>query len=188
MVKQTDIISKISKYKGAIFDLDGTLVNLNVDWPKLKQKLTKYCHSKKGINIEFTPLDQKLLYIKDSLGEDSYLALLKIISSFEAKETNYKFNRELINYINSATQQKIAVYSMNTKKCIDNIFKKYFQRKPDIVISKENCSGLKPKEKDILRIINRWNFKKEDVVFIGNSKSDLISGKKAGVATYIIEI
>lgn len=188
MVKQRNIISKISKYKGAIFDLDGTLIDLGVDWPKLKQELAKYCFSKRGIDIEFTPLDQKILYIKKFFGERFYLGLLKIISDFEMRETNYKFNEELLNYINSTSQQKIAIYSMNTKKCVDNILKKYFQRKADIVVSKENCSGPKPSGKDILKIINKWGFKKDNVIFIGNSKNDLISGRKAGVATYIIEI
>lgn len=187
MDKQKDIISKISKYKGIIFDLDGTLIDLGVDWKKLKQELTKYCYSKKNINIEFTPLDQKLLYIKNLFGRAFFSKLLDIISGFEMKEKNYKFNKKLLNYINSVTNQKIAIYSMNTRKCIYNIIKKYFQKKPDIVISKDNCSGSKPTERDILNIIDKWGFKKEDVVFIGNSENDLISGKKAGIATYIIE-
>lgn len=186
MDKQTDIISKISKYKGAIFDLDGTLMDLGVDWKNLKQELTKYCYSKKNIKIEFTPLDQKLFELKKLFGEQFYSELLDIISDFEMKEENYKFNQELLDYINLSTHQKIAIYSMNTKKCINNIVKKHFERRPDIIISKYNCIEPKPTDEDIRFILDQWKFKSKEVIFIGNSRNDFLSGQKAGVVTFII--
>lgn len=190
MEKQRNIVPELSKYRGIIFDLDGTLVELGVDWKKLKEELAKYCYLKKNINIEFVPLDQKLLIVRDLFGEQFYTELLDIVSGFEMREENYKFNQILIDYINSNSgkHRKFAIYSMNTKKCINNIIKKYFQERPDIIISKDNCSELKPTQKDILRIIEKWGFKKREIMFLGNSENDLISGKMAGVTTFMVKI
>lgn len=114
------------------------------------------------------------------------MKLLKIVSRFETKETNYELNQELLNYINSNTYQKIAIYSSNTKKCVDDIVKKHFRKKPDI-ISKNNCIEPKPTDKDILSILEQWKFKNKNIIFIGNSQDDFISGKKASVTTHIID-
>jgi UDP-2-acetamido-3-amino-2,3-dideoxy-glucuronate N-acetyltransferase len=97
------------------------------------------------------------------IGKKFCLKLLKIVSRFETKETNYELNQELLNYINSNTYQKIAIYSSNTKKCVDDIVKKHFRKKPDI-ISKNNCIEPKPTDKDILSILEQWKFKNKNVL------------------------
>lgn len=184
MEKQTNIknvILEISKYKGVIFDLDGTLIDLGIDWKILKQELGKYCYSKKNLNIEFTPLDQKLFKIKKLFGKQFYSELLNIVSNFEMNETKYKFNKKLLDYVNSIIHPKIAIYSMNTKKCIDNIVRKYFQKKPDIIISKDNCIEPKPTGKDIINILYNLNITKKECLFIGDSESDYLCGQKAKI-------
>lgn len=181
-----DIVAILPKYQGLIFDLDGTLVDLGVDWAGLKRKLTDYCLLKKNIRIEFSPLDQKLLSAKTLWGEQFYSELLAIVADFEMQEANYKFNEKLLVYVNAALYQKIAIYSMNTRVCVDNIVKKYFKKIPDIIITKNSCLEPKPTGKDILYILHQWNFKDREVAFIGNTEQDFISGQRAVVDTFII--
>jgi phosphoglycolate phosphatase-like HAD superfamily hydrolase len=183
------LIKEISKYKGIIFDLDGTLVDLGADWKKLKEELSRICLEEKGEKIDFTPLHPKGFYVRNKFGNDFYSRLLEVISGFEMKEENYKPNEKLIDYINTSTEnQKIAVYSMNTRKSVDFAIKKYLKRMPDVVISKDECTEPKPTEKDVLKILSDWKMNKEDVVYVGNSDNDLFSGQKAGIKTIIIQI
>ena len=40
---------KLNKYKNYIFDFDGTIVDLHVDWKLLKKKINYLCKKKKLI-------------------------------------------------------------------------------------------------------------------------------------------
>lgn len=175
----------LSGYEGLVFDLDGTLVDLGTDWEALKGDLEKYYYRKTKQQIRFSPLDKKLLLAKKSYGEGLYTELLKIVSKYEIREEKYMPNQELIDYINGSNK-KFAIYSMNTRACIDFCVKKYLKVQPSIVISKETCSKPKPTEKDLLHVLTQWGLNKKEVIFVGNTKGDLDSGCKSGVKTVII--
>jgi len=188
MDKWKDVISDLLKYKVIVFDLDGTLVNLGVDWEDLKKKLSEYCHRRHKAKVVFSPLDNMLLRIRSKFGSKFYSELLEIISQYELKEENYILNHKLINYINSARNQKIAIYSMNTSRCVDNFVKKYLTRKPDVIISKENCIEPKPTDKDLKKILELWKIKKGEMIYVGNLGKDIKCGELAGIRTEIVEI
>ena len=187
MDETSKIIEELGRYKGIIFDFDGTIVNLNQDWQAVKNALSQFLIDEKRQEMDFTPLAEKMLYLRNGKDLLFYERILDILSSFEMKEKNYIFNKELLLYINSLTDKKIGIYSMNTSKTIKNIVNKYFKNKPDL-ISIENCSEPKPSGVDLLKIIKTWGLKNKEVAFVGNSQNDLLSGKKAGVKTYILKI
>ena len=188
MDKQRDIIQELAQYKGVVFDLDGTLVDLGVDWVSLKQELSLYCKKEKGIEMEFTPLDQKIHEAKKKFGDHFFLGLLEKISYFELREEKYRLNNELVDFVNSASNQRIAIYSMNTEKCVENFIDRYLTRKPDRVITKDTCLEPKPTDKDLKKILKEWDMTEQEVVYIGNSENDRLSGEKAGIKTVIIQI
>lgn len=185
MDKQKDLIKEISSYKGIIFDVDETIINLGVDWGVLKETLSNYWYKKTKERIVFSPLDEKLITTKKLFGENLYYELINIISDFEMDTSHHKPNWNLINYINQ-TEQKIALYSMNTKKCINFLIHTYFNKIPDIVVTKNNCIKPKPAKEDILRILKFWQLNPKDVIYIGNSNYDKISGEMASIKTIII--
>lgn len=187
MDMQEDIIAKLDQYKGLIFDLDGTIVDLGVNWENLKEALSRYCFYKKRVHIVFKALDKELAFAKVRFGDRFYSELLDIVSQFEMIETKYRFNKRLLHFINNLKDKKFAIYSMNTMRCIKHIVEKYLKNKPDIIISKETYIEPKPTVKDLLFIIDAWQFKKKQVAFVGNSKQDVLCGKKANVETYIIQ-
>jgi phosphoglycolate phosphatase-like HAD superfamily hydrolase len=177
----------LSKYKGLIFDLDETIVKLNVDWKNLKKELSDIVYKEKGIQISFTPLDPILLTLKKRFGASFFNSLVTQISRYEMDDSRYRYNDDLISYIQKMTAQKFAIYSMNTTKCIQYIVQKYLHRKLDFFISKETCSKPKPTGEDIKGILKFWNFNASEVAFVGNNDFDAQSGHLAQVDTYIIK-
>lgn len=188
MDKHRSLIEGIAKYKGIIFDLDGTLVNLNTDWEELKRTLSEFTMKEKREKIEFTPLDQKIHQAKGKFGEVFFCRLLDIVSQFELCEERYELNHELISFLESCQEKKISIYSMNTRKCVMNFVEKYLRRKPDIIIAKDDCIEPKPTGKDFKKIMNKWKMDADEIVYIGNSENDRLSGEEAGVKTYIISM
>lgn len=188
MDKYRSLIEDVVKYKGIIFDLDGTLVNLNTDWEELKRTLSEFTTKEKREEIEFTPLDNKIHHAKEKFGEMFFGQLLGIISQFELCEEKYKLNHELISFLESCREKKISIYSMNTSKCVKNFVEKYLKIKVDSIIAKDNCIEPKPTGKDLKRILNEWKMNAGEVVYVGNSENDRLSGEEAGVKTYIISM
>ncbi|GEM_PF-4234215 len=187
MDKYRSLGETIARYKGVVLDLDETLVNLNTDWKALKKTLSEFTKKQTGEEIEFTPLDQKIHQVKEKFGELFFFQLLELISQFELCEEKYELNYELISLLEFYEEKKIAIYSMNTRKCVENFVKKNLKRKPDTIVVKDNCSEPKPTEKDLQRIMQEWNMNESEIVYIGNSEGDRLSGEKAGVKTYIIQ-
>lgn len=186
MDKYRDLKKEIELYKGVVFDLDETLVNLNVDWLALKEELSVVVEKETGNRIEFTPLDQVVREIRIRHGNNLFVQLLEIISYFEMKEEKYELNDGLLEIFESLKDKRVAIYSMNTERCVKNFVEKYVSRKPDLIISKDVCFEPKPSDKDLKKILKEWNMRENDIVYIGNSENDRLSGEWAGVKTFII--
>ena len=60
--------------------------------------------------------------------------------------------------------------------------KKYF----DVIITLDEMEKPKPDPEGIIKAMNMLNAKKEDVIFVGDNKSDFLAGKNAGVKTALI--
>lgn len=188
MDKYQNLVEEIEKYRGVVFDLDETLVNLNVDWKEVKKTLTEFMRKEKSEEVEFTPLDQKIHQTREKFGETVFSQLVDIVVRFELQEERYELNHDLIGCANSLQTKKIAIYSMNTRKCIENFVQKNLVRKPDIIVAKDNCIEPKPTGKDLEKIMQEWKMNTKEIVYIGNSENDRLSGEKAGIKTYIISM
>ena len=158
-------------YKLIVLDLDGTLVDLNVDWVNLRKELESLFLEDTGELTQFSPLNQKLL---------------RSIERYELEEKNYVVNHRLIQLIENS-DHKIAIYSMNSEKCVRAFVKKNLTKKPEIIISKETCTEPKPTGADLKKLINQINLEQKDVLFIGNTEEDRLSGRLAKVDTVIIK-
>lgn len=186
MDKYRNIEENLGGCRGVVFDLDETLVNLNVDWEGLKRILSELMMKEKGVEMEFTPLDQQIQQVRERFGESFFFRLLELISQFELREEKYELNHELISLLESCRGKKIAIYSMNTNKCVRNFVEKYLEKKPDTIVSKDNCIEPKPTGKDLEKILKEWKMSASEVVYVGNSENDRLSGEKAGIKTHII--
>ncbi len=185
MDERENIIQKLNHYQGLIFDLDGTLAYLEVDWNKLKKDLTEYALINKNIVVEFTSLNKNLFELRKKYGEEFFGQLMNIIRAHETN-SNLRLHISLVDYINSLMNKKYAIYSMNTAATIEKFLQMGVINQPDIIISKDTCTEPKPSGKDLLKIVRAWHLEINRVAFVGNSNEDLRSGEMAGLKTFII--
>jgi len=71
---------RLEDYPGVIFDLDGTIVNLKVDWDALRQEIRRSFPKDDLVNIG---LQQMISTLVQRYGEEARVALAGIIAAFE---------------------------------------------------------------------------------------------------------
>jgi len=183
------------KKKVIIFDLDGTIVRLPVNWGHLKKLLTKRYNDVYGETCEFVHitacLDQ-VVYKEDEAELQNFFNMLedyemKTINNNETiKETIFFINN--INMFKVPNDIKLAVLSLNTRTTIIESLKLAgIYEKIDYIVGREDVRKWKPNPKGLLKIRDHYGVKKEEIIYIGDLEKDVITGKNAGIEAYLID-
>jgi len=188
MEKQKDIIKDIlkdSKIRGMIFDFDGTIVNLFVDWSGLKQQL----RDKFLINKE-TSLGKILIEIRDRFGANGLEGAYNLIRDYELGAIEKAtINEDILEIIKKCYKKniKLGIFSSNIKETVYYFLDKLNIRHLfDIVVAKEDVEFCKPEIEGLQLIVDKWEIDKKRLVFIGNDNMDRLCGEKMGIKSLII--
>jgi phosphoglycolate phosphatase-like HAD superfamily hydrolase len=172
MKESRNIKKEIVRYKLLIVDFDGTLVDLRIDWSSLKREFRKIFQNMIGAPLKAKKLKNMFNEIKKKGTKKVYQKIIKKIEDYELRDENYRINSKLVSLINRYNSYNIVIYSMNTRRCINNFISKYKLRRPRMIVSRENAIESKPSGKDINFILNKLNINKNSALMIGNSKDD----------------
>lgn len=187
MENTKNILNLLPEYEGIIYDFDGTIATIDIDWNNLKNELSSFMKKSFWVDMLFTPLDSVLHTCKEIYGSETYERLLQIIEINENRSQLKEYNLQLINYIKNS-HQKQALFSMNTQKALEKfIFEIFGEQHPfEIIISKNSCLKVKPSKQDLEKISLLWWIWKKQLVYVGNSLVDTISWELANIKTYIV--
>lgn len=158
--------------KGIFFDLDGTLIERNLNTKELKEKL------KMG-RYEKTILD----FVSELQANDKENAE-SILVEYECDAANKsKLNKGVTELFHQLKNNgiKTALVTRNNKKAAIIVCKK-FELKFDVIVSREDAKP-KPSTEQLEYALLKLNLKKEEVIFVGDHNFDLESGKKIGIKT-----
>lgn len=176
----------INKLIAFIFDLDGTLVKLPIDYNKLRGELKKLALSY-GILSEFKPLISEIERISkdnEKLAEEC----LRILEKYEgeaAEKAEVIPGAEKCLSMLKNRGMKIAIASNNSNSCVGKALKRFNLLKYiDVIIGRE---GLKVKPELLSIAMDKLNVNKENVIMIGDSQSDLKAAESIGIKCYIFE-
>jgi HAD superfamily hydrolase (TIGR01549 family) len=180
--------------KVIIFDLDGTIAKLAVDWGHLKRLLTKRYNDVYGEDCEFVHISACLDQVVEKGDEVELERFFKILEDYEMKSIKEnKYIEESIFFINNLSkfevpkEIKLAVLSLNTRKTIieslklGDIFEKI-----DFIIGREDVRKWKPNPEGLLIIKEHYKVKSEEIVYFGDLEKDIITGNNAGIETHLI--
>jgi pyrophosphatase PpaX len=171
-----------------IFDLDGTIINLDVDWYGLKQELRLLCVKNYNYCASFAFLDQELSLVKSTLGFSVYHQLIKVVTRYEIKGVKLEnVRKDMIDFIRLNQEKKLAICSSNTRQTILRVLEEsrisYFF---DCVVGKEDIERPKPAPEGLRKILDVFNLPAEKAVYIGDSSADELAGINAGVLTLLV--
>lgn len=158
-------------FKVIIFDLDGTLVDLKVDWKSLKNKLEN------TFQKEFQPLHDGIRKLGNLEKEKAF----EIIRNYELENLEkWEINLFFINWIIQNSNKKIiCILSNNTKSTIEKfLVKTNLTNYISYYITLDDVNKAKPNDEGFNKIINHFDLELNEVILIGDSTSDEIIAKK----------
>ena len=172
------------KYKGIIFDLDGTLVNsledisdaMNTVLQNLNYPTHTYDTYQYFIGSGLRNLVSKALPASNNTEDQIEICFQTMINEYRKictfKTKPYAGIVELLDDLVSRNI-KLAVFSNKadelTKKIASEIFPDYF----DATIGLSTESLKKPNPFEAVEISKNWNFKTEEILFVGDSDIDM---------------
>ena len=167
-----------------IFDLDNTLVHLDIKWSLLKEDLIKLAH-KKGVSLKGS---LSTMMIAHRLAEEGYRAEVNCLyHKYEdpcVKEDRIIIFPRMVGILRKLKERgdKIAVYSGNTHSTIEAaLHKSGILNLVDIIVGSDDGYELKPSPQPILSIMRDLGFDADSTIFVGDSESDEMAAKAAGI-------
>ena len=164
-----------TKFKGIIFDMDGTLTVPEINFNIIREKL--------GV-----PKGVDLLEYAKNLTIPQQKDYFKTIEHYEEESLNrlrfQKDVKDVLEYF-SSLGIKLGIVTRNTEKHSDIVLQK-LEINFNPVLTRE-FEHFKPSPEPIFHILKIWKMKKEDALIVGDFKDDIISGKNAGISTCFFE-
>jgi HAD superfamily hydrolase (TIGR01549 family) len=159
--------------KGAIFDMDGTVVDAPYNWKNIKEEL----------NTQGKPI---LTYIQ-GLTEPEKTQKWNILENFEKEATKIAVLNKGIPELLALLMErgiKVALVTNNSRENVLYLLHK-FNLSFDLVLSRE--SGLwKPSGAPFISVLKKLNLKKEECCVIGDTFFDIDAAKDAGIVKVFI--
>ena len=181
--------------KVIVFDLDGTIVKLSVDWGNLNRLLNNRYNDVYGENYEFVHISACLDHVVDKDDETELQNFFEMLEEYEMKSIKSNENiDETLFFINNLSKFevpksiKLAILSLNTRKTIlESLKVAGINKKIDFIIGREDVRKWKPNPEGLLKIRDHFNVKEKDMMYIGDLEKDVVTGNNAGIVTFLID-
>ncbi len=200
----------LSRIKGIIFDLDGVIYDVG---PSIK-KAVEDCIEKYNIKIDRESILQEIAHLLEDIQNYplpriilnsyellkntsfldglSYFKKMRIVVFLFNQFNGYKEDATVFDGIGDiliklSKKVKLAILTNNKSTYAEDILKKFNLYKYfNTIIGFNDVKENKPNPEGILKILDGWHLKNENIVFIGDMTSDIIAGKAARVYTIAV--
>jgi len=177
-------------FRHVIFDLDNTIVDLNVDWANARKEIIQYI---KGVGIRVGDEEKFSLWempfrIKEFGGYKKEMD--KIFERWEKKaieEGKVKKRGYAVELIEKLDEKILGIVSNNCHSTIERVLKEIGIRdRFRYVIGRDDVYEVKPLPGIVEEAIKKGGVQKKESLFVGDSKWDFIAGSKAGVPVFLM--
>lgn len=172
------------KEKVIVLDLDGTLVETDINWNLVREKVRRILGISK--NVYLKPLATIVMKFK-SLGW-RFKEALRVIEEAELESIDsakyYEGIRGLLEKLRECGYELVLVTLRSWKTTkplldhigIDGLF--------DLVITRDNVAD---RRLQLLLVLERLRVDVKEVIFIGDNTIDLEAGRSLGIKTVVVE-
>ena len=168
-------------YKGVIFDFDGTLFLLEIDWNALRQRLHDVLLQEFGIDRVVYPM----LEVVESFYNHRHIfsRLIEVVDEIESSAEHIPIEESIMALrCLKSSGKKIAILTLNTQKAVHRVLERHnLEGEVDMVLTFEDVRRHKPNPEGVERILSSLGLRKDEVLFIGDSDRDRGTARNAGV-------
>jgi HAD superfamily hydrolase (TIGR01509 family) len=166
-------MSKKIRIKCAIFDMDGTIVDVPYDWTQIKNELETG--------------GKPILNYLEELGEPKKSEKWNILKNHEKNATQKAvLKKGIIHFLQFIKKHEIfsALVTNNSKENVYYLLDR-FNLTFDLVMTRE--SGLwKPSAEPFFKVMEEFSFDEEECCVIGDSHFDVLAASEAGIEKVFI--
>lgn len=177
-------------YKLVIFDFDDTLLHLGVDWDAVRKDVIELAE-RHGIQLD---TNQHLILISNSVASKPLLKK-DVDSIFEKHENecivkkSYEAFPEMVELVKALKTKgfMLGIVSGNCNTTIKHILSELGPLNLFDIICGRDCTGKnKPDPTQIRHVMEKLKVKKQETIFVGNSRFDELAAAAAGVSYFRI--
>ena len=185
---------KKSTIKTIIFDFDGTLAKLNIDFHQMRESIRKLILSSdipadelnsdlvlEMINETATILNQSCAQKAKKFTREANAIIEKI--EIEAANNGELFGqtRELFEFLKSR-EISLGIISRNCAKAVKTVFPDILSYCP-VVVCRDDVKNVKPHPQHLNTVLNKLGGSHQNTIMIGDHPLDIKTGRNAGTWT-----
>lgn len=175
-------------FRHVIFDLDKTLVNLNVDWKSARKEVIEYAKNHgidwhDGLSLWMLPFNfpnfrEHKKYV-DKIFEKWENKAIE-----EGKPQGIGYAVELIKKIDGKV---MGVVSNNNHSTIERVLERIgIKNRFGYVLGRDDVFEIKPLPGIVEKAVEIGGVEKSETIFVGDSRWDFIAGSRAGVPVFLM--
>jgi phosphoglycolate phosphatase-like HAD superfamily hydrolase len=171
----------LKDYAAYIFDLDGTLFTIPVDWLKVREEVSKMAGAPIGNTPLFLNVEQ-LISIRPSIRETLFAMLdqheLKAVAAVSPMSGAF----ELLSHLSKVA--KLGLVTMQGSAACDKILGRHHLGKLfDVIVTREDSLDRTVQLRIALQSLSS---SPKDTLFTGDRLNDVVCGRMAGVDTALV--
>ncbi len=178
-----------------VFDFDGTIVKLHVNWDDLRAFLSEKYMDDFGEEESFERLSTGLKKVVDRGESELIESYIRAIERFERENVkDSTFFEEMVYFVEHLEEfgldlnTKLAIFSLNFRSTIFSVLsQRNLLGKFHFIVGREDVVEWKPDPEGLFKILKKFDVSSTQAIYVGDSKYDFEAGENAKIKTYSIE-
>jgi len=193
--------NKLQKFlksaEALLFDLDGTIFDLNVDWMSIKRHFRQYTKETYGQDLPSNRFYKNFKFIEKNFGEKALQYYVNHLASEELKTVRANLStpkwlaeKGMKKLLECIEQDGImcGIVSSNFHETVEEIV--HLHKLNPIfleIVGRNDVENAKPDPEGLLKIIEKHNLNPEKTLYVGDTITDKQAAKRANVKFIYIE-
>lgn len=176
--------------KAVVFDFDGTLTELTLDFPDMRENLDKFIADRVSEEIvrqyEGLLMLEKIAAVERALGpqgstlrEEAFALLQDIeVKAAEGKDV-FPYARQVLRTL-KGMDLAIGIMTRNCRAAVKKVFRE-LDDYIDTLVTREDTLLVKPDPSHPKAVLERFGVRPPDAVLVGDHPTDMMAGRAAGM-------